>query len=323
MPFISSIRKNYDTPTNNNNFEVTGGDSVYTAGGYRIHTFTTAGAAELVVKNINTPSNIMQLAAGINVEYLVIAGGGAGRGGLGGGGGAGGLKTGITSTNAGSVPVFVGAGVTGSPGGSSRPLSTINQATSTNNSNFGTVTCDGGGAAGSHREPSSDTRGYPGGSGGGGGTNGFGAAGNGVIGQGFPGGHGSPGPSHYGGGGGGGAGEKGGDVHSNTFGGAKGGNGVASAIDGVAHLYAGGGGGGSHSRPTPSGSGGLGGGGGGAADLGNPGNGAIGRNPGGTAARANGGPGGTNTGAGGGGGDWNQTQGGTGGPGIVLIRYRI
>lgn len=326
MPFISSIRKSYDVPVNNN-FEVTGGDSVYTMGGYRIHTFTTTGPATLEIKNLSMPSsmpsNVMQLAGGIEVEYLVVAGGGAGRGGLGGGGGAGGFKTGLTGYNAGSVPINVGSGIAGSPGGSSRPRANINTGDSTNDSNLGTITTTRGGAAGSHREPSSDTSALPGGSGGGGGTNGFGLFGDGIIGQGFPGGHGSPGPSHYGGGGGGGAGERGGHVHANDMGGAKGGNGLASAIDGTSYLYAGGGGGGSHSRPTPSGSGGLGGGGGGAADTGDPGNGAIGRNPGTSAARADGGPGGTNTGGGGGGGDWNQTTGGSGGPGIVIIRYRV
>ena len=323
MPFISSIRNNYDTDhPKENTIEVTGGDSVYTMGGYRIHTFTSTGSHELSIKNLSMPSSVMNLTGGINVEYLLIAGGGAGRGGLGGGGGAGGFKTGVASYTAGTVPINVGAGIAGSPGGSGRPRATINTGDSTNDSNFGTITTTRGGAAGSHREPSGDTRGLPGGSGGGGGTNQYGAAGTGIIGQGFPGGHGSPGPDHYGGGGGGGAGEKGGDVHGNDFGGAKGGNGMASAIDGTAHLYGGGGGGGSHSRPTPSGSGGLGGGGGGAADVGNPGNGTIGRNPGGGAARADGGPGGANTGAGGGGGDWDQTTGGSGGPGIVIIRYR-
>lgn len=327
MPFISSIRRNHDFVKNNNNdFEITGGDSVFTAGGYRIHTFTTAGKAELLIKNLKNDSRFANLTGGVEVEYLVVAGGGAGSGGLGGGGGAGGFKTGTVGLSAGAVPINVGAGVAGSPGGSSRPRANINTGDATNDSMLGPITCTRGGAAGRHREPTAETFGLPGGSGGGGGCNGYGAGGDGIIGQGYPGGHGSPGPGNYGGGGGGGASERGGNNYDNSYPGLKGGNGMISAIDGLAYVYAGGGGGGCHSPAEPAGSGGLGGGGGGAADAGTPGSGGAGRNSGAPApgpGRADGGPGGTNTGGGGGGGDWDQTTGGSGGPGIVIVRYRV
>ncbi|MDA9953327.1 hypothetical protein N9D61_03185 [Planktomarina sp.] len=324
MPFISSIRTNYEVPVNNNEFEITGGDHVYTMGGYRIHTFTTTGEHSFTIKNINSPDQIMNLAQGKPVEYLVVAGGGAGRGGLGGGGGAGGLRTGFDSAIVGTTPLQVGAGVAGSPGGPGRPRANINEGSGPNNSFFGNIPTTYGGAAGSHREPSGNTTGLPGGSGGGSGANSWGQAGTGITGEGFPGGWGAPGPSHYGCGGGGGAGERGGRVANNTEGGAKGGNGIFSAIDGNAYVYAGGGGGSSHNRPTAAGSGGIGGGGGGSADTGVNGLGMPGRNPGtSVTSRGNGGPGGTNTGGGGGGGDWSSTTGGSGGPGIVIIRYRI
>jgi hypothetical protein len=91
MPFISSIRTNYEVPVNNNEFEITGGDHVYTMGGYRIHTFTTTGDAQFAVKQISSPSSVMNLVSGLSVEYLVVAGGGAGGNYVGGGGGGGGI----------------------------------------------------------------------------------------------------------------------------------------------------------------------------------------------------------------------------------------
>ena len=56
MPFISSLRKNYDAPKTGaaplEQFEITGGDAIVTAGGYRIHMFTTVGEAEFAVKQL-------------------------------------------------------------------------------------------------------------------------------------------------------------------------------------------------------------------------------------------------------------------------------
>ena len=58
MPFISSIRRKHDTQLKTDNvFEITGGDVVYTAGGYRIHMFTSVGASELQVKHLNNYQN--------------------------------------------------------------------------------------------------------------------------------------------------------------------------------------------------------------------------------------------------------------------------
>lgn len=160
-----------------------GGDEVYTTGdGYKVHVFKNSGTLEVTAPG--------------EVEYLVIAGGGAG--GLGtsgaGGGGAGGYLTGFINLNIGQKMVIIGAGGVGG----TDPYTF----TSGNNSSMDTITSIGGGLgmvgyAGS----------YTGGSGGGG------AAGNagslGVSGQGNSGGDGSeiyPTRSTRSGGGGGGAG---------------------------------------------------------------------------------------------------------------------
>jgi hypothetical protein len=55
MPFISSIRKNYDVSDKTSTlekFEITGGNSITTAGGYRIHTFSSTGAAEFKIRSL-------------------------------------------------------------------------------------------------------------------------------------------------------------------------------------------------------------------------------------------------------------------------------
>src|SRR5210317_1891620 len=113
MPFVSSLRRNYDIETQqNNDFEVTGSDSVYTAGGYQIHTFTTVGDAELFVKNLTSPTNAIHLSTGsqLTVESLIVGGGGAG-GAIGGGGGGGGVVYSNTmNLSTGSVPLTGGAG---------------------------------------------------------------------------------------------------------------------------------------------------------------------------------------------------------------------
>jgi hypothetical protein len=50
MPFIKSIRKQYDSvqqgPKVTDFYDIQGGDIVYTAGGYAIHMFTSVGESE-------------------------------------------------------------------------------------------------------------------------------------------------------------------------------------------------------------------------------------------------------------------------------------
>jgi len=165
------------------------------------------------------------------VEYLVVAGGGAGY--QYGGGGAGGLLTGIVTVASGaSYTVTVGGGGanTGQNSGT--------------NSVFGSISTTGGGAAG-----------VAGGSGGG--ANDWTFQGTqGVSGQGNAGGAGGNGP--YTGGGGGGAGTVGLKGATSTAG--NGGAGISSSISGTVVTYAGGGGGGIYQGTTQA-SGGVGGGG--------------------------------------------------------------
>ena len=87
MPFISSIRRNYstknqDTTSVSQNYDITGGDIIYTAGGYRFHVFTSVGDSSL---NINYKKGYNQTAMNlvtlpVSLEYLVVAGGGSGGG---------------------------------------------------------------------------------------------------------------------------------------------------------------------------------------------------------------------------------------------------
>ena len=220
------------------------------------------------------------------VEYLVVAGGGAGGKGQGstydaGGGGAGGLLVGLSGITVGSsITVTVGAG------GAS-------QASNGANSVFGSITATGGGAAVGAGSGPGTLPGQSGGSGGGASQYaGSGSTGgSGVSGQGNAGGSSSTGS---GSGGGGGAGTIGLNGISGV--GANGGAGVASAISGTVTTYAGGGGG----SGTAMGSGGVGG--------------------GGAAGSSSGTAGTTNTG-GGGGGSQNTGNGGAGGSGIVIISY--
>ena len=157
------------------------------------------------------------------VEYLVVAGGGAG---VYGGGGAGGLLTGIVNVAPGiSYTVTVGAGGTSSNGVSSV---------------FGSITALGGGKAG-------DPFGISGLGSGGGGWNQlttgvepvrYGNGAQGTLGQGNA----SSVAAYFCGSGGGGAGGVGTAGVSSSAGG-NGGAGIASAINGTVTVYAGGGGG--------------------------------------------------------------------------------
>jgi len=216
------------------------------------------------------------------VEYLVVAGGGAG-GYIAGGGGAGGLLTGIVTVTAGTSYSGV-------------------------NSVFGSISATGGGAGGAY--PSAV--GVSGGSGGGannGGSGVHGTVGQGISGQGNAGGLSWAG-SNYTGGGGGGAGTVGLNSSSgNSTPAGNGGAGIASAINGTVTVYAGGGGGAADTNGT-GGSGGVGGGGAGG----------ISRGATGGSGSVNSVAGSANTGGGSGGYGIGGSS-GTGGSGIVIVSY--
>ena len=299
MPFVSSIRRNYDQPRTETRFEVTGGDEIITAGGYRIHMFTKVGDSELVIRDLRAKSGMMELratggASTLNTEYLVIAGGGSG-GTIGGGGGAGGYRTGSLDRSAGPATVTVG---NGGPQPAATTAYNIN-GSSGGNSVFATITSTGGGFGAAHSGPV--TSGGPGGSGGGaaghagGGGGGAGGAGTSASSQNSAGGTGTPGQGNIGGNGRYGAG------NTATV---TGGPGLSSSITGLPVGRAGGGGGGIYpayggaSGPASSGGG-----------AGSPSNGAAGS---------------TNTGGGGGGGGHpGNFSGGAGGSGIVVVRYLV
>jgi hypothetical protein len=269
-----------------------GGDLVTTDGNYWYHTFRSSGTFSL-----QQPTS---------VDYLVVAGGGAGGYNLGGGGGAGGLRSTVTASGGtpgtpetalsmapGSYTVTVGAGGAGTASASAL--------TDGSNSVFATITSTGGGGGAIE-----SGNGRAGGSGGGG-SRAPGTAGAGTTSQGRAGGIGTDTGGNSAGGGGG-AGAVGGNS-SGTVGG-TGGAGVAVAISGSSVTYAGGGGGvgvagGSNGTIGQGGAGG-----GGASGNNNP---TI--NPiAGTA----------NTGGGGGGGEnAPATPGGNGGSGIVIVRYPV
>lgn len=246
------------------------GGAISFANGHWVHTFTGSG----------TFTSLENLT---DVDYLVVAGGGAGGVSFGAGGGAGGLVTGKTSLAAASYRVAIGAGGSG----------TINDGTpfrsdaiQGNNSIFSTFTALKGGGGGGNSNISHSVAGGDGvvGSGGGGQGKAFGPGAIGTPGQGNNGGNGSSGAS----GGGGGAGSGGGNA-SSTIGG-NAGNGLQVGWTGTSTWFA------------P-----------GAAGVGTGGSGSAG-NQGGTAPTV---AGAENTGAGGGA-DTNAP----GGSGIVIIRYK-
>jgi hypothetical protein len=247
------------------------------------------------------------------VDYLVVAGGGAGAWAnsgstfrAGGGGGAGGYRNsfnneisggGGASENAFLAALATNYIVTVGGGAAAQTSSHVVPTNAWNGSDsvFNSVTSLGGGAGGFY----SGNPGIPGGSGGGGGGQSEGGAqagGLGETGQGY---NGASMSGSYTGpaGGGGGAGEAG-----NTDGGGAGGDGATSSITGTAVVRAGGGGGGTNGGSA----GGDGGGGnGGSVGIGLPGT--------------------ANTGGGGGGGRNSSSSGlqsgGSGGSGIVILRY--
>ena len=239
MPFVSSVRGNFTASGKRPSFPATGstGGTITTAGGYRIHTFTTTGASTFTFNH--------GAGEGALVEYLVIGGGGGG-GPIGGGGGAGGFVSGSRRLAAGATSVTVGtpgpAGPTVHNDGG--PVRGQNGGPST----LSTITAIGGGGGGGW----SSNAGSPGGSGGGGtnaetvggtatqpGTSNPGSTQNAGH-PGFGGGNavaGSGSGTHSAGGGGG---------AGSTGPGRMGGVGLTSSISGSSVGYAGGGGGGSH-----------------------------------------------------------------------------
>ena len=251
-----------------------------------------------------------------SVDYLIVAGGGAGHACQGaGGGGAGGFRVGtnLSVTPGIEYPVVVGAGGT-SPNDTSVSR---NGANSTFGQTPNAITSTGGGGGASPSPSGAFRTAGDGGSGGGGArtTNSFGQGNIPSVtpAQGFGGGGGGPNACVSGGGGGGGAGANG--VTGQARSGGDGGAGQVSTISGISTYYAGGGGGSAGTPPFPigmfGGAGGLGGGGKGNDKCG------------GTVA-ANGT---INTGGGGGGGGGAPQmpcmtpQLGLGGSGIVIIRY--
>jgi len=311
MPYIKSIRRNFEN-TNiaqpSSHFEITGGDKIITAGGYRIHFFTTVGEHELVVKPKDYISNSHMAhlqSQNLLVEYLVVGGGGGtGSGGnIIAGGGAGGFLQGRTFVPSGTTSVTVGAG-----GAANARQNGANSSIGAN------VIAIGGGYGGwSAPEPGNQgnpsfpgNAGLPGGSGGGQSfNNGPRTNPSGAAGQGTPGGSGDAQTSVHSSGGGGGAGTKGQDGWNPLARGGVGGNGLTTSISGSAVTYAGGGGGGSWTggNLAPGGTGGG-------------GNGDGANNNGSSTAGA------ANTGGGGGGG-YNNTNARAGGSGIVIARYRV
>jgi len=297
------------------------GGTITTAGGFRIHTFTTVG------------SDTFQVVTGIsNVEYLIVAGGG-GAGTYAGGGGAGEVVW-VTGNlvSPGPYGISVGAGGIGStgvfaagmhgsssgafgqnakPGGGAK---SSDDSTPGHNAVLDTVANGGGGSsrsAGYFGSVGLFTGGVTGTRYGGnrGGQTAFGSgSGNQQI--------------NYPGGGGGGAGAS---VTSNSGGtnATSGGAGILNSING-SPLYWSAGGGGSCYYGGTAGNGGIGGGGGGGAGGAGGSGGGSSINLGQSGSTTVGGNGGVNTGSGGGGGRGEtSSRGGDGGSGIVIIRYPL
>jgi hypothetical protein len=265
------------------------GGTVTRDGNYLVHTFTGSGTLNITALSTIPAYNSLQ--------YLIVAGGGGGAysgGGVGGGGGGGGgLLYGLTTAIINPYSVLIGSGGVGD----------VSVAPSNgNNSSFGIIVAQGGGAGGDY-----PTNALNGGSGGGG----FGFTGN-TIGLGIPGqgNDGSLGQFTYPftAGSGGGAGAVGGNYSG--FDSGQGGNGLSYSITGIVNFYAGGGAGGSGFGSTTRQSGGNGGGGRGGF-----------RNPSSINTDAKGQDGAINTGGGGGGTSPWPINGSNGGSGIVIIRY--
>lgn len=300
MPFINSVRGSFGPQGKLKNrlgrlSSGTSGGTVSTVGGYRIHTFSYTGGPQTF-----TPDEAGQ------VEYLILAGGGAGGAQYvhyyeaAGAGGAGGLLYSTATVGSQPYTIVVGAG------GTSTDSTGPDSQTSTKGSNstaLGLTALGGGvglqgyesisagrqngGSAGSHMSTDPGTTA---------GTPGQGNASGARSGV---------GQDSYSGGGGG-AGSAGSNATSGR--GGNGGNGLSNSISGSSVVYGGGGGGSRASTGGGSyGSGGSGGGG-----NGGQGNGTNGLGAGGGAGIQDG-----NSGSSSG------KRGGFGGHGVVIIRYPI
>jgi hypothetical protein len=330
MPIIKSLRKKHNPKENENvsyspPLKITGGDKVYTAGGYTVHMFLTPGPHQLKIEPVkDLPKEMMGLIVDRTLEVLMVGAGGAG-GGYSGGGGGGEVLYISRNVGTGTFPLNVAPATSGDNGAWSAAKC------GTGTTGFGETAKGGGsGRASDDSIPanpytpvanggagSSRTAGYFGQQG----T----SVGTGVTRHGgFRGGQeNSPANDapNYPGHGGGGAGQS---ITGNTGGGGNGGaggSGVSYSLTGTALFWGGGGGG----QTYYGGQGGAGGAGGGAAGSGgNGGNsGGSGLNPGGsTNAASSGASGGANTGGGGGSGNGqNGSTGGGGGSGVVIVRY--
>ena len=267
-------------------FTATGGTES-TSGGYRYHTF-------------NSTNNFSVTKGSIEVEYLIVAGGGGGGSGGSsgsgprGGGGAGGMITGTATVTEGNTYVCtVGSGgAGGGTGGENHGSQGVGSSIVGGGLNLTTV---GGGYGAAYI-----TNQLVGGNGGSGGGSAYTATqSSGTAGQGTAG-----GGQSNGAGGGGGKTQEGQSGPGNGQGGDGGAGGEWPAGSGT--YYAGGGGAGNYpSGSATYGGGGTGGGGGGGG--------------GGTRSPI---AGGVNTGGGGGGGGSSDLAGGNGGSGIVIIRYQ-
>jgi hypothetical protein len=257
-----------------------------TVNGTQVFTVTATDAGG----NSSSREFTLVVAPPLTVDYLVIAGGGAGGtrdNYSGGGGGAGGYRSSVSGENSGGgssaeSPLTLSPGsnysVTVGGGGSDSTFSTI-----TSSAGGGGRGVNGGGTGGS----------------GGGGDGEVTAGFAGTTGQGRAGGNGRAGGSaDRGGGGGGGASAVGNNAVAGN--GGNGGAGVASSITGTSVTRGGGGGGGT--RQNTPGSGGAGGG-------GNGSSGAVATS------------GAANTGGGGGGAGNASSGNGLGGSGVVIIKY--
>lgn len=279
-------------------------------GELRVNTTTKKTQIYTDVTGTSEWQNLKESTATFGVDFLVVAGGGAGvsnagQGGVG-GGGAGGLRTSYGSSSGGGasnentlqISINTDYNVTVGEGGTA---GTAGAETNGDDSQFATIISIGGGIGGI-----GSGQGQTGGSGGGSGRNFTSAGGAGTQLQGFSGGAGgaiqsTPVINSGNGGGGGGASAAGSAGNNSGGGGGAGGAGLeVNIVGGTGNIYAGGGGGGS--TVGPAGSGGSGGG----------ANGSVGD--------TNASAGTANTG-GGGGGCGGNALGGAGGSGFVVLRY--
>lgn len=331
MPIIRSIRTDHSRLENEkvsytSPVKITGGDRVYTAGGYTVHMFLKEGDHKLTVEPISqSKDDVINLVPSTKaVEVLMVGAGGSG-GQYSGGGGGGEVLFISRSIGLGNYSLSV------APGGTSNNAYWSAGKSGAVTTGFGETAKGGGSARGSDDSiPSNPYTPVANGGGGSSRTAGyFGqqgtSVGTGVTRHGgFRGGQ-ENSPTNdspnFPGAGGGGAGQS---ITGNTGGGGNGGTGgagVSYSLTGTSLIWGGGGGG----QTYYGGQGGAGGaGGGGAGSGGNGGNnGGTGINNGtATNASAPGGAGGANTGGGGGSGNGqNGSAGAGGGSGIVVVRY--